>query len=241
MIKNCTIHRNNPAFSANIEFCEVNKIEKCLKQGIEVSGGRDPLFSIGEAQFGIRIGTMGMQNCNALGITGKKTANNLVMHLCSCSECFFNDLSGNLIKLGKKIREAKKVLLAEGEIPEGLIFGGNYFWSHSKDLTVILKYCLEKYGIKPTIFTGAIDSKNAFYNGEENKWLVNGQGLRSLKKQGVIADFSYVRISPEDRVKFSDTDWISGKDCSLNKGELGLTIEDVLNVYEVDPKKLELL
>ncbi|MEI8390009.1 MAG: hypothetical protein WCG23_09005 [bacterium] len=235
MFNNYTIQRNKPSFSAHIKMCSYSKIEKYLESGIEVSGGYNAMYNIAEASYGKKIGTRRICDCNAVSIFGKNTVNNLVMHLCPDDESIFGNLAENLIALGEKFRNTVNLLKQEGIKPEGLIFGGNYRYPKSKELTVILKYFLEKVGINPTIFAGTEGSKNIFYQGNLNTWMTNIKNIEKNEKSHVMKAFDYIRVAPEDVVEFSDIK-VKGTDESLKKGHIGFTIHDVLNKYVLDPE-----
>lgn len=244
-------HRNNPNFSANIEFCNRRTIIRKLfrKDVVNVSEFssfvKEPKFDVKESRRGRKIGTAGMVMCNAGGITGLDTKNNLVFHLYP-RDFIKNNLEANLISLSKKFKETLQKLKKEGKTPEGLIFGGTDTYEHSRELLVILKHFFEVNNIKPTIFWGTdgnkfgyeLRDKNIYYNGV-NTWLVNV--IRKITRNKAVNSFDFIRVSPNDRVKFSNTDWISGKNGSLNKGHIDLTIQDVLKKYNVSPEILDKL
>ena len=235
MLNNYTIQRNKPSFSAHYKMCAYSKITKLLEEVIEFSGGRNAMYNLEEARHGKEIGTGHICDCNAVSIFGENTVNNLVLHLCPNYESFFGNLDENLITLGEKFRNTVNSLKQEGIKPEGLIFGGNYRYPQSKELTVILKYFLEKVGINPTIFAGTEGSKNIFYQGNSNIWMTNIKNIENNEKSHVMKAFDYVRVAPEDVVEFSDIK-VNGTDESLKKGNIGFTIHDVLNQYVLDPE-----
>lgn len=247
-----SIHQKNKiSFSADIKFSTLKKIERNLEKGINVSkwdlvANPSIQYSVDEAIHGNKLGTAGILMCNGGGITGGNTDKNLVFHL--FGDFFMRDLAVNFKKLDKKFEETVALLKKENKKPQVLIFGGQERDFESKDLMVILKYLIEKFKLNHTVFWGTkiINSsdhgeKNIFYKGKIDTWFVNlnNLGTNFLKKKKVLDSFNYVRVSPNDRVKFSDTDWISGKDGSLNKGQLDLTIHDVLKKYRVSHKILD--
>lgn len=241
MIFSC--QKNKINFSANIKFCTVEALERDIKQGIRVSPTSNAKFSVEEAQHGKEIGTLGMLMCNAGGITGGNTNNNLVFHL--FPKDFFANLSENFVKVEQKFRETITAIKQEKKEPQALIFGGDVKYDDSKDLLVVLKHFMEKFKINHTIFWGSgkknkinFAEKNIFYDGKQDTWNVNlyNGGLNYLEKEYVLDAFNYVKVSPKDKIKFASKDWISGQDESLNKGQLDLTIEDVLKKYGVNPE-----
>lgn len=256
--------KNKPNFSANIKFSNLNAIKKSLeKKGIQVSKEcrfalnnegnmiiKEGRYTVESSKRAERIGTLDIYDCNAGGITGGNTKNNLVFHL--LPSLFMKNLSENLVALEQKFRETVSLLKKEKIKPQGLIFGGDTDYADSKDLLVILKYFFDKFKIKPTVFWGTSGRKtndyhvkNIFYKGKTDNCLLNLRHYMTdtdlLEKNKVLNAFDYVRVSPKDKVKFSDTGWISGKDKNLRKGKLDLSIQDVLRKYGVDPKILESL
>lgn len=251
MIINSLNQRNKLNFSANIEFSNRRTIIRKLfrKDVVNVSEFSRfklvPKYDVKESRRGSKIGTAGMVMCNAGGITGENTSNNFVFHLYP-RDFFVKSLESNLITLAQKFNKTLMMLKQEGKKPEGLVFGGDNTYEKSKDLLVVLKHFFESHNIIPTIFWGTDGNKysynqkdkNIYYDGI-NTWLVNV--IRKNTRNKAVGSFEYIRISPDDRVKFSDTGWISGKDGNLNKGQLDLTIHDVLKKHGLYPEILDKL
>lgn len=227
--------KSNIGFSQNIELHSVQTLEKAFEQGILV-GGR-PLH-------GKDIGSKSIYMCNAGGITGGNTHNNLVFH--TFPDSFFGILfRKNLAALKQEFKKTVELLKKEKKEPEAFIFGGDGGFETSKHLLVVLKHLMEQSGINPTIFwgsgisTGSCCAKNIFYQGERKTWLANmqawvGSGLPFAdltQKMSVLKSFEYIRVSPKDNIKFSDVGWVSGADGSLNKGELDISYKEVLGKY----------
>lgn len=227
--------KNNPNFSANIEFCTLETVEKKLVRGVNVQTM--------EPEWGKKIGTSGILMCNAGGVTAGDTRNNLLFHL--PGNFFLSDLTRNLIALEQRFIKTLNAFKQKNRTPNGLIVGGETENQHSQDLLVILKHLFDKYKIKHTIFWGTENShpvggwvnpndwleKNIFYDGRKDTWhvnLVKGESNNMLTKREVLDSFNYIRVSPDDRIKFSDTDWISGEERSLNKEPFYIKAEDVL-------------
>ncbi|OGH99965.1 MAG: hypothetical protein A2039_05815 [Candidatus Melainabacteria bacterium GWA2_34_9] len=232
---------NKIGFSANIEFCTLQAFENKLAKGIRVSTW--------QPQKGKEIGTDGILMCNAGGITGGETNNNLVFHI--FPPHFFDDLSRNFKQLEIKFKETISSLRQEQKGPQALIFGGDVKYDDSKEVMVVLKHFFEKFKIDHTVFWGTgnknnrfnSSEKNIFYDGNKDTWHVNlvKSGESVLDAANAHNSFDYIKLSSKDKIKFSDTDWINGKDGRLDKGHLYLTIEDVFRKYGVDPKVLETL
>ena len=240
---NCqnTNFKNKINFSANIEFCDLQVIKDKLANGINVRPWK-PIK-------GKEIGTEGILMCNAGGITGRSD-NNLVFHVFPTNFFSYN-FSENFKYLETMFNKTISSLKQEKKEPQALIFGGDIKIDDSKDFLVILKSLFKKFKIEPSIFwgTGKVEEKtsykqkNIFYDGNKDTWYVNlnNSGKNEIHREDILNSFEYIYVSPEDKVKFPDTGWISGKERSLNKGHIDLTIEDVLKKYKVDPKILESL
>ncbi len=134
--------RNNPNFSANIQFCTLETLEKKLAKGVDV-------YTM-EPKYGKAIGTKGILMCNAGGITGGNTVNNLLFHM--PGNFFLNNLARNLIGLEQRFKETLNAFKQKNRIPQGLIVGGEVDNQHSQDFLVILKHLFDKYKISHTIF-----------------------------------------------------------------------------------------
>ena len=240
MINNSLYRRNKPNFSANIKFTPFDVFKN---KNVKIVTDTTAIDS------GLQIATHDVLMCNAGGITGGNTNQNLLFHLFGDDFLFkFCHISPQkLIELEKKfaqtVAELKKLQLK----PRGLIFGGMNKDVESKEFLVVLKYFFNKHKIDPTIFWGTTEktgrnypSKEIFYDGLKDIWNVNIEECK-IKKKHALDAFEYIYVSPQDNIKFPDTGWISGKERSLNKGHIDLTMEDVLKKYKVDPKILESL
>ena len=240
--------KNKINFSANIKFEELKTFNKKIIQETVVEVGHC-ICSVEQTQSGKNIGTSGILMCNAGGITGGNTDNNLMFHL--YPDRFFGNLPQNLIKLKQKFQKTLSSLKQEQKEPQALIFGGDIKSEDSKDLMVVLKHFFEKYKIDHTVFWGtgnknkplSYSEKNIFYDGNKDTWYVNlmKSGESVLDKEKALDSFNFIEVSSKDKVKFSDTGWLSGKEKGLCKGNLDLTVEDVFRKHGTDPKILEAL
>jgi len=246
MIKdNFSINRVKPAFCGDFFAARPFEIRGILinHKVVEVSNPSYSRFTIDEARIGTKIGTKGLIECNAASIYGKNCSNNFVMHLCPDRESFFGNLPDNLIKLCKNFKNAVNLLKNENIKPEGLIYGARYKGGRlidqnkqSRHLTVILKHLMEKSGIVPTVMAGAQYEKSIFYNGQDT-WYFGANCCQGGEKEYLMDAFEYVRIAPTDRIKFSDSDWIEGKEGSLSKGNLEISFSEVLEKHGLDIEK----
>jgi len=242
-----TKHGKKVKFTSNIEFTASQVIKNELRRGVHVSLYDD--FTVDAAKRALKIGTTGVYDCIAGGITGGNTNNNLVFHLMPSG--FFDNLRKNLAELEQKFKETVSLSKQEHKTPQGLIFGGyigdDSDCKQSKDLCVILKHFFDKFKIDCSVFWGSpykqgtlCHQKNIYYDGKTDTWLVNLLKLDKngkkdvLSKQQIIDAFSQISISPQDKVKFPDTDWISGRDADFNKDNLDLIKKDVLKKYRIE-------
>jgi hypothetical protein len=227
---------NRPAFSSHIKFCTKEEFDSHYLQ--------DETVKVGEVDYGRNIGTNGILMCNAGGITGGKkiTDQNMVFHI-SDVPFFFGDEDGkdvsqNLREFSETIKNATNELREKGIKPQGLIVGGDEAVDGSKYLFVVLSSFFKKKenNVDYSVFFGAEEQKDIFYDGNKDEWLIHmadDAGNDITRKKDVCNAFSYIKMSPNDDVCFPD----SPKEYkNINKGNLGLTFKDVLDIYEVPSK-----
>ncbi len=153
-------NKNKIGYSANIKFTTYENIKREIRNGIDINDN---------SEFGKKIGTSGILMCNAGGITGGNTDNNLIFHI--FGDFFLKNLTKDLKELQKNIRKTLNIFVKEKRKPQAFIFGGESCDKESKDSFVILKYLLEKFKIDHTVFWGTGESnlgdffeKNIFYD-----------------------------------------------------------------------------
>ena len=244
MINRCTYSKNQPGFSANHHFLPSSIVKGKIK----------PENVFVKPKKGKELGADFIIMCNTSGITGGETNNNMGLHL--LGKDIFKDLVKSFEELNTIFGEIVSALRGEGKIPSGLIYGGEKINNNndSQDFMVILKYLFERNGVSPTVFWGTKKAdhlenvteksrgcyfhKSMFYSGNtDDEWSLSLSipGIKECitTKKEVCDAFDYIRIAWGDKIKFSDTDWVSGAGGSLNKGTVGLSIEDVLKKHNV--------
>jgi len=236
MINRLTNIKTQPAFAARLHVVDYSNFISTSKKGIEVTSTLSDRFVPECGKSGENLWTYGLRNCNSLAITAENSKNNLLLHLCSCSKCFFKNLSENMQQTADKINQTKKLILQEGKTPEGIIFGGDYSAYHSKELTAVLKFLVKAQNIEHSVISGAPGDKNIFCNGSKNEIQLNLGYF--TKKDDFGNSFECIEFSPNDKIKFSDTEWMNAKEAKVETGELDLSIEDVLLTHNLHPDKV---
>jgi len=244
---------NKPYFGAvSIEVCNYSRIAKKLKNGIEVSPfcavqNIMPKYIIEEAKQGENIGTRLVRMCNMGVISNKTAGNNIGFHL--FPDTFMEALPENLIKLDDLFRNSLNGLNKKDK-PDGIIFGGyaSSLYENSRHLMVILNAFFKKFKIKPVILWGTdcLTEKHAFFEGKDT-WHLNAKDLSAedplfenlTTKEKFMDSFEIIRIPAGNKVKFVDTVFKNSTGRNFKKGQLNLTLEDVLEAHGLNPQEIE--